>query len=266
MRCRGPLPRGRSPLHARWIPAGLVLGFAVVISCPLGVTAQCDGDKIQKATAGANGYQKIDATLCEGIYGKDVSGDVLTFVSFTEPMFFETYEPLQIAWTAPVGVVRLRAQSWAGQAFQMDARVADAAAFEWPVDLLRGESIPLERVGLLGWVEAGETKLYVPLRVSHARDSEPDTDYVFQILPNARLRAVAVTLASVGAAGERPSGGYVRNEDVLPQTSFTMAETFEIWIPRSELPLPGIYFMEVLATQADDPSRDTMTLWFYHSG
>lgn len=141
----------------------------------------------------------------------------------------------------------------------MDARVADAAALTWSVDLLRSESIPLRLVGLLGWVEAGEHPLYIPLRVSHERGSPPDTDYVFQILPNARLRSVAVTLASVGAAGERPSGSYIRNGDQLPQPSFTVAETFEIWIPRAELPKPGVYFMEVLATQADESTPDKVT-------
>ncbi len=265
MRFHGPFPRGRSPLRARWIPAGFVLGLAAV-SCPLGVAAQCDDDKIQKATPGGSGYHQIDATLCEGIYGRDVSGAVLTLVGFTEPMYFETYDPLKIRWSAPAGVVYLRAQSWAEQAFQMDARIADATALEWPVDLLQSESIPLSLVGLLGWVEAGGKQLYVPLRVSQGPEPERDTEYVFLILPNARIRQVRVTLASVGAAGERPSGGYVRNDEVIPQTRFTVAEAFEVPILRSELPSPGVYFMEISATQVGNSTPDTVILWFYHAG
>jgi hypothetical protein len=240
------------------------LALVVIVAAPLGIAAQCDADKINKATAGANGYRRIDDTLCEGIFGKDVSGNVLTFVSLTEPMFLDTYEPLHIGWAAPPGDFHMRAQSWAEQAFQMDALVAEGTTMAWPLDLLRNENIPLESVGLLGWVEAGQTNLYVPLRVSTQRDSEPDTQYVFQILPNARLRSVAVTLAAVGAAGERPSSGYIRNEEVIPQTRFTTSEAVKIGIPQAELPSPGIYFMEVIARQADDSTPDTETLWFYH--
>jgi len=252
--------------HVR-VKSGIMLGLAAVVLLPVGGVAQCDDDKLQKASEGGSGYRKIDDTLCEGIYGKDVSGDVLTFVSLTEAnsLYFETYEPLQIAWDIPEGIVHLRAQSWAEQAFQMDARIAEAGNVSWPVDLLQTESIPLAQVGLLGWIEAGENKLYAPLRVSHEPDPEPDPDYVIQILPNARLNAVSVTLASVGAAGERPSGSYLWNERVLKQTSFTMAEAFEIWIPRSELPSSGVYFMEISAMQVDDTTPDTVTLWFHHS-
>ena len=134
------------------------------------------------------------------------------------------------------------------------------------MDLLQSESIPLSLVGLLGWVEADGKQLYVPLRVSQGPEPEPDTEYVFLILPNARLRQVAVTLASVGAAGERPSGRYIRNDEVIPQTRFTVAEAFEVPIFRSELPSPGVYFIEISARQVDDPTPDTVFLWFYHAG
>lgn len=97
MRFRGSSRCCPKPLRGTRRLAGLSLALMAVLSGPLRVAAQCDADKVQKATAGASGYQRIDDTLCEGIYGKDVSGDVLSFVSLTEPMSLETYEPLHIA-------------------------------------------------------------------------------------------------------------------------------------------------------------------------
>lgn len=247
---------------ARWIPRVLLM----LVAFPVGVAAQCDVDKEKKASAGANGYRRIDATLCEGIYGQDVSGDVLTLVALTEPAYLETYEPVGISWSSPGGLVHVRAHSWAEQAFQMDAGVPDATTLRWPVDLLRNENIPLDKVGLLGWVEADGRRLYLPLRVSQEPDPRPERDYVVQILPNARLSKVSVTLAAVGAAGERPSGAYIRNQQVLPQTSFAMASAFEVWISHAELPSPGVYFLEILAMQDGGSTSDTMTLWFHHGG
>ena len=45
-----------------------------------------------------------------------------------------------------------------------------------------------------------------------------------------------------------------------------MATAFEVWIPVSELTSSGIYFLELVATQSDGSSPDTMTLWFHHGG
>ncbi len=262
-----PIPR-REPQPNQAIAWSL---FAAFVLLPAGVAAQCDADKIQKAVGGANGYRQVHASMCEGFYGRNVSGAVLTFVGLTEPKYLDTHDLVRIGWPlppeglAPEQVVHVLAQSWSGPAFQMDALATGDSGLEWSVDALRNEGIPLNDVGLLGWLETGEHRLYVPLRVSQETDAEPDTEYVFQVVANARLSSVAVTLAQVESAGQRPTGDLIRNQEKGRQRMPSVGQPLEIWIPHAELPSPGVYFMEIFATQEGESTPDTVTLWFLHS-
>ncbi len=257
-------------LGKRFACTALGLGVVAVLAQPVTASAQCDEARLRNAAGGASGYQKRDANLCEGIYGPDVSGDVLTFVGLTASEAYEPLQPgvpLQISWSAPpAGNVHLRAQSRKDN-FQMDAQVT-GAKFDWPLDLLQRENIKVDQVNLLGWVEqpAGDVRLFVPVN-AYPAGTEPQTAggyYTFYIYPNARLSQVSWRLARVDKAGARP-GTWDTEETKLRQTEFPVDETFYLDIDHSVFGSAGIYLVEVSAKQADGAS-DAMSIWFYHGG
>ena len=252
----------------RLLLTGLGFGFVALLAQPVTAEAQCDEARLRNAAGGASGYQKVDANVCEGIYGPDVSGDVLTFVGLTASESYEPLQPgmpLQLSWKAPAGgKVQLRAQSRSHN-YQMDAR-ATGAMFDWPLDLVQRENIPVNEVNLLGWVEgAGTSKLFVPVN-AYPAGSTPESGgyYTINIYPNARLSQVSWRLARVDKAGDSPAT-WDTEATKLRQTEFPVDQTFYLDIEHSALTAAGIYAVEISAKQADG-AMDAMTIWFYHGG
>jgi hypothetical protein len=150
----------------------------------------------------------------------------------------------------------------------MDARVAGAASFTWPLDLLQRENIKVDQVRLLGWVEQakGDARLFVPLN-AYPEGSKPQAAsgyYTFYIYPNARLSQVSWRLARVEEAGDSPAN-WDTEATKLRQTEFPVDQTFYLDIKHSVLSAAGVYAVEISAKQTDG-ATDAMTIWFYHGG
>ena len=59
-------------------------------------------------------------------------------------------------------------------AYRMDAILDPGPVLTWPVnDVLLPENISANRIGVFGWKETGQTKTYVPVRVSASRPAAP---------------------------------------------------------------------------------------------
>jgi hypothetical protein len=59
-------------------------------------------------------------------------------------------------------------------AYRMDAVLDAGGVLAWPVnDVLLPENISSGRIGIFGWKEGGQTRIYVPLRVSQTKSGAP---------------------------------------------------------------------------------------------
>lgn len=265
----GPFTVRRSP------PLLAVLALGVCL--PVASAAQqspCDQRTLDNARGERNGYQQRDPTRCEGLYGSDVSGQVLKVVSLTAGFDYDTAsrKPLMLTWSAPAGsYVRLLAQATKRDLYyRMDARPETPGKFEWPSALLHARRITRNDIGLLGLSDqsAGneQHELLVPLRISQEGGAPSADSYELQLLPNVRLSEVRVSLASVPVVGGRPTGALIRDQQPVRRRSFPERRPIKIVIPYSELPAPGIYLVEISAKRANGRAVAATPIWFYHGG
>ncbi len=253
----------------------LLAVLALGVCLPVASAAQqspCDQRTLDNARGERNGYQQRDPTRCEGLYGSDVSGQVLKVVSLTAGFDYDTAssKPLMLTWSAPAGsYVRLLAQATKRDLYyRMDARPETPGEFEWPSDLLRARRITKNDIGLLGLSSAGngQHELLVPLQISQEGDAPSADRYELQLLPNVGLSEVRVSLASVSEVGGRPTGALIRDQQPVRRRSFPERRPIKIRIPYSELPAPGIYLVEISGKRANGRPVAATPIWFYHGG
>ena len=242
--------------------------------CLAGVSGPQEGpcdSQLQPLAGDSNGY-RVRGDRCEGIYIKEVAGGAnLLVASFTES--FEDYNPasgtdLLIDWKAPErGEVRLRAYALKRRLYyRMDTlRPSNSASFVWPSGLLTVLSIAKRDLGVVGWMSyrVGDAKreVYLPLKIRPRGVTSRSKSYQLILLPGAELSEVFITLAHVGADGF--SDRYVKKGAPLSYGYYPAERG--IMIPIPELPVPGVYSMEIGATLKDS-GASTTRLWFYHGG
>jgi hypothetical protein len=218
-----------------------------------------------------NAY-RVRGDRCEGIYIKEVAGSAnLLIASFTEA--FENYNAasgtdLIIDWKAPDGGdVRLRAYALRRRLYyRMDTlRPTGSTSYVWPPSLLAALNIAKRDLGVVGWLSypLGNTKreVFVPLTIRPRGMTARSRSYQLILLPGVELTEVFISLAHVAADG-RPDRSIKR--DAPLSYGYYPAER-GITIPIPELPVPGIYSMEIGATLRESGSS-TMRFWFYHAG
>lgn len=208
---------------------------------------------------------------CEGIYAADVSGQALWLASLTERFdaYAFNYEPLVVRWAAPgTAAVRLRGHGIRqGLFYRMDSELpAGSDRYEWNSELLAVREIAQEDLGVIAWTDgAGGTDLLIPVRVSQGAGAPAeDRTYRVVVMPNVRLQEVYVTLARVAAAGQRPSGDFLRNREPLGQRLYATQRPIVIEIP--DPGTAGVYYLEVTGVRADGGSATLDPVWMYLNG
>jgi len=76
--------------------------------------------------------------------------------------------------------------------YRMDAEIAPGKPLAWPVgDVLRPAQLSAERIGLFGWVETAEGRVFIPLRAASV-GAPPSTNGVVLELRSPRTLEVAL--------------------------------------------------------------------------
>ena len=95
-------------------------------------------------------------------------------------------------------------------------------------------------------------------------DFAADGGYQLVVVPNVRLEKVYLSLAKVGAVGQRPEGAFIKQQEALTQRVYPTQRPIQIEL--SGFGGAGIYFVEVTATRADGRPVTMDPMWIYHTG
>ncbi len=152
------------------IVLGLFLGMA---GETVAQGERCDS-RIKPIT-GTLGYSwREQGQRCEGLYESTVSAINLEVVSVLKGNLrfdFERHEILQLFAPDVSGLgpnpVRVRAVALPLKTyFRMDAVMPPSGAMVWPLgDIVERVKLPVEKIGIFGWVGSETDKIFVPLEV-----------------------------------------------------------------------------------------------------
>ena len=210
---------------------------------------------------------------CEGRYILEVANDVLCVASLTES--FEKYdvtsgEDLHIEWTIPhfkTKNLQIQAEGLKdGLSYRMDTTPdLKDAPYRWPVSVLKALNISSDRVGVVGWtwhkIGPKDRKLYLPLSIRQESPPYRSPNYLLTLWPGRELSEIYVTLAPVDKKGKL--GPFLKDEEPLGFNFYPAMRRIDI--PLNKLQAPGIYYLNIAATQ-DEGGAVEVELYFYHSG
>ena len=170
---------------------------------PQGAPIYCDAELLHVPKSPTS-YQ-VRGDRCEGIYAQQVSTvsvDLRSFVKGFGEFDPETQSSLELTWKAPAGIVqdaRLRAFSLKSRTYyRMDtAQPAANGSYRWPTEILAGEKLGRDDLGILAWVEmpgpADKVReVYLPLR---AGTSQTLDGYEVTLVPSKKLKKVLLTVS-----------------------------------------------------------------------
>ena len=128
-----------------------------------------------QAVPGPMGYQHRSVPArCEGLYQSPVAGESLEFLSFVRGSIRYDLRTDKVLVVAVPDVsqleaneVRIRARALPlGTYYRLDTNVATAKAFDWPMNaVIAPARLSADSLGVIGWIEKGGTKIYVPVSV-----------------------------------------------------------------------------------------------------
>ena len=141
---------------------------------------QCD--RLLQPVPSYTGYV-LRSGRCEGLYISPVSAASLELISLLRGKLHYALQPnVRLLLSAPEvadiapGPVRVRAIARPPRTYyRMDAVLPTTRQMEWPVnDVLLPLNLSAERIGVFGWLQRGEEKIFIPLRVAQAGDITPE--------------------------------------------------------------------------------------------
>lgn len=242
-----------------------------LLAVPQRAPSFCDPELL-RAPKSSMSYQ-VRGDRCEGIYAQQVSTvniDLRSFVGDLGSFDPEKQSSLELEWKAPSGIVRdvrLRAFSLKSRIYyRMDtARPADEGSYSWPSDILAGQDLGKDDVGVLAWIELPgpedtTREVFLPLS---AGSPEGTDGYSVTLVPSKKLKKVLITLQQTDekGAGLRT---LLKDKDVggefphFPPDKPTVIST-------GKLDLRGYYRLEIKAAAASGEVV-TKDIDFYHSG
>jgi hypothetical protein len=218
-------------------------------------------------------YQ-VRGDRCEGIYAQQVSTvsvDLRSFVKGFGKFDPETQTALELIWKAPAGMTQsahLRAFSLKSRVyFRMDtAQPAAKGSYRWPTDILAGERLGHDDVGILAWVEmsgpVGKAReVYLPLR---AGASQTLDGYDVTLVPSKKLKKILLTVTQIDAEGNKVRDTGVTNKDVGGELAYYASNEPTV-LSTGKLGAPGYYRLQIkaIAVSGDSVIKE---IDFYHSG
>lgn len=256
-----------------WIgSAGFSLAALALFAGPREAPPYCDAELL-RVPRSPTSYQ-VRGDRCEGIYAQQVSTvsvDLRSFVKGFGAFNPETQSLLELTWKAPAGIVqnvRLRAFSLKSRIyFRMDtAQPATQGSYRWPTEILAGERLGRDDLGVLAWVEMrgpeGKAReVYLPLRAGTPQTLD---GYDVTLVPSKKLKRILLTVIQIDDEGNKVRETAVTNKDVGGELAYYASNEPAV-ISTGKLGAPGFYRLEIKATAAsgDAVIKD---IDFYHSG
>jgi hypothetical protein len=138
-----------------------------------------------RASPGAAGYQlRGNDRRCEGFYQSPVGAEDIELLSLTAgPVSYnldlDQTVKLTVPNIQPLNALVMKVQARAipiGTYYRMDAVIPSATTMSWQTtDVLRPAKLSADVVGVLGWVEHGPNRVFVPISVSSKGSTEKPT-------------------------------------------------------------------------------------------
>lgn len=258
----------------RGIPICMIVLFFLVPASP--ASAQhCDPDVPVSSNYALRYHQRgspeENSDRCEGLFVQEVSSRPLEVASFT--WVFETYEPvsddhLTVTWETP-NALRAHLQGLAlrhNLYYRMDTtRPADSTSFRWDTVILANFNISRNDLGVIGWVERDERKVYLPLRITRGPTATRSDQYRLVLMPGQELQEVYVSIATVDSTGNPASFLPEYDGKALDYGYYPAQQPIDLDLPLALLPQAGMYYVEVVARFKRGGSTAT-DFWFYHPG
>lgn len=179
---------------------------------------------------------RVRGNRCEGFYQSTVSAPYMDVVGVIDGKFrFESSadETLTISASLnknqPIAVraVGIPLKTY----YRMDARLAPEQTFVWPVkDVLYPNKLSSKDIGIFGWMENGQEKLYVPVAaLSTLNPPEQDGKIRLYLRSSVDVRSVQWRAADLvnGSCGEMSA------YNKLPKSLYRTGEAIEIVLPAS---------------------------------
>lgn len=245
--------------------AGCLVGSARLL-------AQNPCDSTLKRSAAPSPYAYgLRQDRCEGVYAREVAGETLLLVSYTE--WFEDFVALSdgrlnLEWRAPGNEeTLLRAYSLRPHLYyRMDAlRSPGATSYSWPTDVLAALKVGKPDLGVVAMTNAlaGGTKrqVYLPLRIGPPSSPGRAPNRQIILWSDTELSEVYLSVALVEPGGR--SQPYLRQNKALGYGFYPAGRGITVALP--EMKTKGIYRVEVGATLRQGGSS-TASFWLYQSG
>lgn len=127
---------------------------------------------------------KLRGNRCEGFYSSKLSSGSIDVVGLIRGEFHFRLEKNEIIEISSPFVknkpVRVRAVGIPLKTYyRMDAEIAPGTTFLWHLgELLYPQKLSDEKIGVFGWIEQGNDKIYVPLSVSAGSEKNPNSDKI----------------------------------------------------------------------------------------
>ena len=236
--------------------------FLFLVSCcfcaagPMHAQANsCDPSLKQPSGDSPNSY-KQRSDRCEGIYAREVAGDVLLIGSLTES--FEDFTPtpngrLRLSWK-PSGneAVHVRAYSLRPHFYyRMDsAQPPGSTSYIWPTDVLAALNAHKSDLGVVAAAPTSlstcgsKPQVYLPLRIGPTTSAGSTPHPQAVLLSDVELSEVYVTVAMLGPDGQRTR--VIKRNKPLGYGDYPAEEG--ITVPLPEITTKGVYLVEVAAT------------------
>jgi hypothetical protein len=234
----------------------------VMVSCCFGAAGPvngqvnpCDPGLKQPSGNSPNAYRQR-SDRCEGIYAREVAGDVLLLGSLTES--FDDFTPtsdgrLRLSWRSPGNeAVHLRVYSLRPHFYyRMDsAPPPGRSAYIWPTDVLAALDVHKSNLGVVASSSTSlsacgvKSQVYLPLRIGPISATGSTSHPQAVLLSDVELSEVYVTVVILGPDGQRTR--VIKRNKPLGYGDYP-AEVGVI-VPLPELTSKGVYLVEVAAT------------------
>jgi hypothetical protein len=256
-----------------WIGSAVFSLAALAFSAgPQEAPPYCDAELLHVPKSPTS-YQ-VREDRCEGIYAQQVSTvsvDLRSFVKGFGELNPETQTFLDLTWKPPAGIVqnaRLRAFSLKSRIYyRMDtAQPAARGSYRWSTEILAGEKLGREDLGILAWIEmpgpAGKAReVYLPLRAGTPQTLD---GYEVTLVPSKKLKKVLLTVIQTDEKGNKVRDTGITNKDIEGELAFYPSNEPTV-ISTGKIGAPGFYRLEIKAMTA---SGDAVIkeIDFYHSG
>ncbi len=194
---------------------------------------------------------KMRGSRCEGFYRSNVSSRSLEIVGLTIGKFrfkldkrevIEVSSPVVKNRPVFVRAVGIPIKSY----YRMDAKIDPGEFLNWPIrDVIEPQKLSFRKIGVYGWFEDKEERIYAPVRTS-AKFVKEDLDNIIRMYLRASVDVESVKWRWVDGLNDLPSTLIKWNN--APRSSYRIGKPILIQLPRGKT---GNLFVETAARESE---------------